>query len=139
MDLIAVPVALGATIAQLLTISGLLTLVCKGLFDTRVFNKWVGKGIDGEPSRFLPAWDLRPVLAVVLGVWVAHEWNFLFIASVAGKTQAQLLDMSRSALELDNVLTGIGLGLGPKFWLALGKRVFEGQRQIASQVRGGKE
>jgi len=122
---------LGLVIGRALSVSAIIALVCSGIFERTWFKSTFGKGVGGAPSRIFPNADPRPYIAVAIGIWVGVAWKMMYIAAALGYTPEQVATLGPLAVYTDYVLTGIGLGMGPKFWLALGRTMFKAQTEKA--------
>ncbi|GEM_PF-6765713 len=63
----------------------LLTLIAAGqtvaleqVFDTQLYQKWLGFGENGRGSRLLPTVELRPWISSAVGLFIAFHWEIQF-------------------------------------------------------------
>lgn len=109
------------TLITILAVSLVLKITFDALFDQRWYHKWLGKGVDGQPSRFFPNTDFRPLLAILAGIGLNTQFQFLAFTSILQQTPLALGQVLGATVWWDTILTGIGIGMGPKFWIDIGK------------------
>lgn len=140
MEPVSATLGLAGVLAQCLAVSAGIGLICQGLFDTRWFNRWIGDGVDGRPSRFLPNWNPKAAIAIGMGIYLNKALlTVMFFSTVAGKVIPNPIPSELvPGLEADVIATGILFGLGPKIWLRLSRDIFGGQRRILDAAQTAK-
>jgi hypothetical protein len=104
-------------LTKLAFVATVLTVALEQIFDTRFYQKWLGKGIDGTPSRFFQVFELRPWISSAVGVFLA--WKLQLAAIAEGTSAAYIpipdgLESVPDVLAIDFILTGLIIGGGTK-------------------------
>jgi len=98
-----------------------ISVALEQVFDTRWWQKNMGKGIDGQPSRWLPNFELRPWVATAIGMILAYAFGLQFI-----KMGLNIIPETGPwwtwGNDLDKVLTGLILGGGSKAVIKFARR-----------------
>jgi len=107
-QLTAVPV----TLVGLGFVSAVQTVALEQVYDTKLYAKFLGKGLDGAAgSKFLGNFELRPWISTATGIWLALEFKLGAITYGLGIDPAAV---SGSSYTADNILTGLIIGGGTK-------------------------
>ena len=51
------------TLVQLAFVATILTVALEQIYDTNLYQKYLGKGLDGRESKLFKSFDLRPWIA----------------------------------------------------------------------------
>jgi len=116
---------------QLYVIAFTLTVVLQQLFDTDAYKAVLGKGLNGQPSRFLPGLELRPYFATAVGIFVACAAELELLSQGLGVDMASGW-LGGAGPVFDWILTGILLGGGAKTVKKLAKGVAGARSEITS-------
>ena len=116
---------------QLYAIAVLLSIALEQVFDNGLYQRLLGKGVNGKPSLLFPAAELRPYIATAVGVLVAFAAQLQALASVLQ------VDMASGGLGtwgavLDRILTGVLLGGGAKTVKKLAKGLTQARTDMTS-------
>ena len=71
-------VELAKTLAVLILIAAGQTVALEQIFDTPLYQRWLGWGVDGQPSKILKSFDLRPWISVGVDIYTCHLWGLQF-------------------------------------------------------------
>jgi len=116
---------------QLYLISAAMTVALEQVFDTDAYHRLLGKGINGEPSRWLPGVELRPYFATLAGIFVACAAQLELLSQGLGVDMASGW-MSGAGQVFDWILTGVVLGGGSKTIKRLAKGVTTARTELTS-------
>ena len=105
--MVGVPV----TLVGLAFVSAVQTVALEQIYDTTLYRKFLGKGLEGQGSLLLKNFALRPWISTATGIWLALEFELGAISAGLGVNPQVLPEMSYTA---DNILTGLIIGGGTK-------------------------
>lgn len=102
-------------LVQLAYVSALEVAVLQVIFDTPIYQSLFGKGKTGQGSKYFSHAELRPWIAMGLGVLTAYLFHLTALTDGLGINLEDLLKVSgESAVHFDRILTGIAIGGGSK-------------------------
>lgn len=115
---------LGATPLTMLliiaTIGVCLNVALEQIFQTRLYQAYLGKGLDAPTSKFFSNFDLRPWIAMGCGITLAFGFNLQYFASSLAIDPTALPGSSNM---LDQILTGLLVSGGAKTYQTVKKRL----------------
>ena len=106
-QLTAVPL----TLVGLGFVSSVQTVALEQVYDTRLYTKFLGKGLEGTGSVLLKNFELRPWISTATGIWLALEFKLGAITYGLG-IDPQV--GGGGSFTADNILTGLIIGGGTK-------------------------
>lgn len=125
---------------QLAWVSALSTGALQVIYDTRFYQINFGKGPDGEgnnTSRFFKRYELRPWIALALGVFLAYQFTLTAMIDGLGIDLATLVAVSgETAVHVDKILTGISISGGCKTIKFIASSFADARKDITSTVTG---
>ena len=126
------------TLTQLAYVSAVVAAGLEVLFETKLYQAYLGKGLNGDGSKFFTSFELRPWIAIAVGICVA--WQFDLCAIIEGLNISLPEFAALSGTDsvdrinaIDRVLTGIVIGGGAKSIKALAKS-FASTRKEAKET-----
>jgi len=128
------------TLVQLAFVATVLTVALEQIFDTNLYQKYLGKGLDGQDtkdSRFFKSFELRPWLSTAVGIFLAFSFGMTAIESGLGSEfMTPPGDTGAEAKMVDMVLTGLIIGGGTKTIKKIAKRFRETTQEAVQQGTG---
>ncbi|TDI83999.1 MAG: hypothetical protein E2O78_07180 [Caldithrix sp.] len=124
------------TLTQLAFTAIILTVALEQIFDTNLFQKYLGKGLDGKGSKFLTSFDLRPWIATAVGIFLAFGFKMQAVKSGLGIADVEGF-LGAEAEIVDMLLTGLIIGGGTKTIVKIAKRYGTTRSEIQAGVSGG--
>ena len=122
-------------LVQLAYISALEVAVLQVIFDTPLYQSLFGKGKDGEGSRYFSQAEMRPWIAMALGITTAYMFHLTALVGGLGINLDDLLAVSgEAAVHFDRVLTGIAIGGGAKTIKAIAKNFASTRKELQKQL-----
>ncbi len=125
------------TLLRLAFVAAVLTVALQQIFDTKLYQKYLGKGLDGEGSRYCRNFELRPWISTAVGIYLAFAFQMKALASGLGaefmKTTGGVCD---EAAIVDMILTGLIIGGGTKTIKNLAKQFAAAEKGI-KDAKGG--
>jgi len=119
------------TLMQLGFIIALITVALEVPFSTNLFKKYLGNGVNGDgEGEFFKGFELRPWISMAVGLLVAF---FFHIQAIKTGLGSEFLgkDLSTDAVIIDQFLTGLVLGGGPKTLKAFGRIIKETKKGLS--------
>jgi len=123
------------TLVRLAFVATILTVALEQIFDTRFYQKYFGKGLNGTGSRYFTEFELRPWISTLVGILIAFSFEIQAISTGLGSEflsasgghnpEAQLVDM---------VLTGLIIGGGTKSVKKIAKQ-FSATQQAVQKLK----
>ena len=124
MDPLTQQFSMGATPLTMLlivaTIGICLNVALEQVFQTQLYQTYLGKGADGGGSKFFEAFELRPWIAMAAGITLAYGFNLQYFASSLAIDPTLLPSSSNT---LDQTLTGLLISGGAKTYQTIKQRV----------------
>ena len=127
------------TLVQLAYVSAVCSAALQVIFDTRLYQINFGKGPNGEgnhTSRWFKQYELRPWVAMALGIAIAYQFDLTMI--IEGLEELKLADLiavsGEQAVHVDRILTGLTIGGGAKTIKALAKNFAETRKELKSTI-----
>ena len=120
------------TLVQLAFVATLMTVALEQIFDTRLYQKYLGKGLDGAGSVYFRDWELRPWISTAAGVAIAVVFRIRAIESGLGSEfLASAASHGGEAALIDTILTGVIIGGGTKSIKKVARRLASTQSPVA--------
>ena len=120
------------TLVQLAFVATVMTVALEQIFDTRLYQKYLGKGLDGQGSIYFRDWELRPWISTAAGVALAVIFRIRAIESGLGaEFLASAAAHGGEAALVDTILTGIIIGGGTKSIKKVANRLAATQSPVA--------
>ena len=110
-DAMAQMSAVPVTLVGLAFVSAVQTVALEQVYDTKLYTKFLGKGLEGAGSVLLKNFELRPWISTAPGIWLALEFKLGAITYGLGVDPTTIAGASFTA---DNILTGLIIGGGTK-------------------------
>ena len=85
-----------------------------GLFTTKLFQKYLGKGENGGGSKIFKHFELRPWISNAVGVFIALTFGLTAIEAGLGTEFVKTSLIETDGKIVDAVLTGLIIGGGTK-------------------------
>lgn len=103
------------TLIQLAFVSVIMTVALEQVFDTRLYQNYLGSGPDGKGSVLFKDLELRPWIATIIGIFLSFCYQLQAIKfglgdEFLGKASA----LNENAKIVDMLLTGLIIGGGTK-------------------------
>ena len=125
------------TLIQLLWVASVSTAALQVVFDTNLYKVWLGKGLDGNGSKWFKTFELRPWLSMALGVYLAYAFEMTAIIEGLGINLEDLLAVkSEASVHADLILTGVSIGGGTKTIKAIAKNFASGRKEVTNALAG---
>ena len=121
------------TLTQLAFVAIILTVALEQIYDTNLYQKYMGKGLDGKGSKFFKSSDLRQWIATAVGLFLAFGFKIQAIQAGMGIDKAEGF-LGTEAGAVDMFLTGLIIGGGTKTIVKIAKRYGVTKREIESSV-----
>lgn len=106
------------TLVQLAFVATVQTVALEQIFDTRLYQKYLGWGEDGKGSRFFSRFELRPWISSAVGIFLAFAFQLQALKFGLGKGGDDVELVSKligtAAGDVDMALTGLIIGGGTK-------------------------
>lgn len=103
------------TLIQLAFVAAVQTAALEQIFATRLYQKYLGKGIDGGGSVYCTGFELRPWISSAAGIFLAWMFDLNALVAGLGMNYADLVAVKgTAALSVDMVFTGLIIGGGTK-------------------------
>ncbi len=106
------------TLVQMAFVATILTVALEQIFDTRLYQRFLGKGIDGNGSVFFKTFELRPWISTASGIFVAMTFELQAITIGLGEAYLGSVNHAGAVVDdvkiVDMVLTGLVIGGGTK-------------------------
>jgi hypothetical protein len=106
------------TLVQMAFVATILTVALEQVFDTRLYQRFLGKGIDGNESVFFKGFELRPWISTAAGIFVAITFELQAISIGLGQGYLGSVNHAGAVVDdvkiVDMVLTGLVIGGGTK-------------------------
>lgn len=119
----AVPVTLiGLTFVATIQAVGL-----EQVFDTRLFQRYLGKGVDGQPSIYFKGYELRPWISTAVGILLATTFQ---LHALSYGLAINPNSLAPGGALLDQILTGLIIGGGTKAVKGAWKRFDTTRKEI---------
>ena len=118
------------TLFRLTYVATIMTVALEQIFDTRFYQKYFGKGENGEGSRFFTNFELRPWIAAAVGVFLAFGFKFRALESGLGDVDGSGTFLGNEAATVDMFLTGVIIGGGTKTIKKIAKMFSSAQAEI---------
>lgn len=110
-DAMAQMSAVPVTLVGLAFVSAVQTVALEQVYDTKMYTKFLGKGLEGQGSILLKDFEIRPWISTATGIWLALEFKLGAITYGLGVDPTTIAGASFTA---DNILTGLIIGGGTK-------------------------
>ena len=110
-DAMAQMSAVPVTLVGLAFVSAVQTVALEQVYDTKLYTKFLRKGLEGAGSVLLKNFELRPWISTATGIWLALEFKLGAITYGLGVDPTTIAGASFTA---DNILTGLIIGGGTK-------------------------
>ena len=110
-DAMAQMSAVPVTLVGLAFVSAVQTVALEQVYDTKLYTKFLGTGLEGAGSVLLKNFELRPWISTATGIWLALEFKLGAITYGLGVDPTTIAGASFTA---DNILTGLIIGGGTK-------------------------
>lgn len=124
------------TLVRLAFVAAVLTVALEQVFDTKLYQKYLGKGLDGEGSRFFRTFELRPWISTAVGIFLAFGFELKALASGLGPEFINTTGTAAAEAEIvDKILTGLIIGGGTKTIKNLAKQFAAAQKGIEQQAQ----
>lgn len=128
------------TLVKLAFVATVQTVALEQIFDTRLYQYYLGKGPDGQGSRFFRHFELRPWISNAVGLLVAFKWElqcigeglkagYLDVWPQVSGNYPSVLDYPDVML-VDMVFTGLVVGGGTKAIKKIAKRFAESRTEL---------
>ena len=117
------------TLTQLAFMAIILTVALEQIYDTNLYQKYLGKGLDGKGSKFFKSFDLRPWIATAVGLFLAFGFQIRALQAGLGIDNAKGF-LGAEAETVDMFLTGLIIGGGTKTIIKIAKRYGVTKREI---------
>ena len=125
------------TLLRLAFVAAVLTIALEQIFDTKIYQQYLGKGLDGEGSRYCRNFELRPWISTAVGIYLAFAFQMKALESGLG---SEFINTSGTiyadAAIVDMILTGLIIGGGTKSIKKIAKQFVAAQKSI-KEVKGG--
>tara|TARA_R110000765_G_scaffold238069_1_gene340729 strand:+ start:20 stop:505 length:486 start_codon:yes stop_codon:yes gene_type:complete len=140
-------------ILYLLGFSVMIYSLIQWLIDTPFFKKRIGAKA-GEGNKFWARFDVRPWLSVSLGLFIAWSFHLNFALYLLGLTEPHYVHGIAARAEVTGlanifqpdmviffteVMTGIAIGAGPKFFIGLSKTFASTRDAVLANINSKKE
>ena len=104
------------TLVQLAFVATVLTVALEQIFDTKLYQEYLGKGLEGENgSKFFSNFEVRPWISTGIGIFLAFSFHLHAIKSGLGSEYlASIGGSSQDSEIVDMILTGLIIGGGTK-------------------------
>ncbi len=119
---------IGLTLVRMTFIAVFMAVALEQIFDTKLYQKYLGKGLNGEGSKFFQMFELRPWLSSALGIFIAFSFNITALESGLGSEF--MSETGYDAQILDMILTGLIIGGGTKTIKKLANNFYSAQKDI---------
>jgi len=126
------------TLVRLAFVAAVLTAALQQIFDTKLYQKYLGKGIDGEGSIYCKNFELRPWISSAVGIYLAFAFQMKALASGLGP---EFITPSAGTFDeaaiVDMILTGLIIGGGTKTIKKLANQFAATQKGVKTTLQGG--
>lgn len=116
-------------------VAAVLTVALEQIFDTKLYQKYLGKGLDGNGSHLFKHFELRPWISTAVGIFLAFVFEMKAIESGLG---SDFINPTGNAVAdaaiVDMLLTGLIIGGGTKTVYKLGKQFADTQKKLKEQA-----
>jgi len=99
------------TLLRLAFVSIVLMVALEQIFETKLYQKYLGKGENGDGSKIFKHFELRPWLSMLAGVIIAFKFGLTCLSAGLGPA---FISASQDANQIDMFLTGLIIGGGTK-------------------------
>ena len=106
------------------------TVALEQIFDTQLYQKWLGFGPDGKGSRLFSKFELRPWISAAVGLFISFRYGLQFVAPAIPK----LLPPGAEGLLVDMIITGLIIGGGTKAIKGIAKQFGDASREIKGNL-----
>jgi len=79
------------TLIRLTFVATVLTIALEQIFDTKLYQNYLGKGLDGKGSRFFTTFELRPWISSAVGIFLALSFEMKALESGLGERCSNFL------------------------------------------------
>jgi len=124
------------TLIRLAFVAAVLTVALEQIFDTPLYQKYLGKGLNGEGSRFMKNFELRPWISTIGGMFLAFAFGLTALQSGLGSEFINAETIGTEAEIVDKVLTGLIVGGGTKTIKKLANQFVSTQKSIQKEMQG---
>lgn len=73
-------------IAMMMIFSVVLAVLLKVVYKTRLYNQYIGDGVNGSPSKWFSGTNPKLWISMAAGVWVAVSYNLNIFFQIGGTT-----------------------------------------------------
>lgn len=101
------------TLLRLTFMAIILTVALEQIYDTNLYQKYLGKGLDGKGRKFFKSYDFRPWIATAVGLFLAFGFKIQVLQAGMGIDKAEGF-LGTEAEAVDMFLTGQIIGGGTK-------------------------
>ena len=122
------------TMVQLTFVATVQMVALEQIFDTKLYQNYLGWGEDGKGSHFFSRFELRPWISSAVGIFLAFAFQLQALKFGLGKGGDDMVLVSEligeSANQVDMVLTGLIIGGGTKAIKKVVKQFGEARKEI---------
>ncbi len=123
------------TLVRLAFMAAVLTIALEQIFETRLYQKYFGKGLDDKGSIFFKSFELRPWLSSGVGIFLALGFQMKALESGLGPDFISTSSsISENAEIVDMILTGLIIGGGTKTIKKLAKQFAAARNDIQGKT-----
>jgi len=126
------------TLVRLTFVAAVLTAALQQIFDTKLYQKYLGKGIDGAGSVYCRNFELRPWISSAVGIYLAFAFQMKALSSGLGP---EFITPSSGTFDeaaiVDMVVTGLIIGGGTKTIKKLANQFAATRTGVKTTLQGG--
>ena len=90
------------------------TIALEIVFENQLYQVLFGRGMNGEGSKFLNPWDIRPYVSIAAGVFIAFAFQVQLIHLGVPSLEANPNFIGKYGSQADMIFTGLLISGGTK-------------------------